>query len=80
MLRTHIDSKTFPFHVLSDNEISSLFGDLNHEINLINDLPFYDCSDFMIMDECMSANSKVLKWLENNGFLKKYIELIESYT
>ena len=80
MLCTHINSKTFPFHVLSDNEISSLFGDLNHEINFISDLPFYDCSDFTIMDECMSANSKVLKRLENNGFLKKYIELIESYT
>ena len=70
-----------------------MFSDLNHEINLIshgervinpvlltNALPFYVCSDYMVMDECMSANSKVLKRLENNGFLKKYIELIESYT
>ena len=80
MLCTHIDSKTFPFHVLSDNEISSLFGDMDHENNLISHLPFYNCSDYTVMDECMSANSKVLKRLENNGFLKKYIELIESYT
>ena len=78
---------------MSDNEISSMFGDLNHEINigkngerlnnpvlLSHALPFYSCSDYTVMYECMSANSKILKRLENNGFSKKYIDLIESYT
>ena len=93
MFNTNIESNTFPFHVLSDNEISSMFGDLNHEIDiningeglnnpvlLAHALPFYSCSDYAVMYEYMSANSKILKRLENNGFSKKYIYLIESYT
>ena len=93
MFNTNIENNTFPFHVLSDNEISSMFGDMNHEINigingerlknpvlLSHALPFYSCSDYTVMYECMSANSKILKRLESNGFSKKYIDLIESYT
>ena len=88
-----IDSDKFPFHELSDNEISSMFGDLNHEIDISRNgerlnnpvlfshaLPFSSCSDYTVMYECMSANSKILKRLENNGFSKKYIDLIDSYT
>ena len=69
-----IDSDKFPFHELSDNEISSMFGDLNHEINISRNgerlnnpvlfshaLPFYSCSDYTVMYECMPANSKILK-------------------
>ena len=90
---SYINSKIFPFHVVSDNEIFSMFGDLNHEIDISNNrvrtndvlsfsraLPFYSCSDNAVMYECMSASGTILKRLENNGFSKKYIDLIESYT
>ena len=86
----HIDSKIFPFHVISDNEIFSMFGDLNHEIDISNigmrandclsfsrALPFYSCSDNAVMYECMSASSSILKRFENNGFSKNILILLK---
>ena len=45
-----------------------------------NELPFYNCSDYAVMYECMSTNTKLLEMFESNGFSQKYIDLIEGYT
>ena len=87
---SYINSKIFPFHVVSDNEIFSMFGDLNHEIDISNNgvrtndvlsfsraLPFYSCSDNAVMYECMSASGTILKRLENNGFSKNILILLK---
>ena len=88
-----LDNSIFPFYLLSDIEISNMFCDLTGEINLSskdkggikhdlfsNELPFYSCSDYAVMYECMSANTKLLEMFENNGFSQKYINIIEGYT
>ena len=85
------NSKTMPFISLGDNEFSNLLRDQTYitDIEATNrrnlsqmlffyELPFYKCSDYTIINECMTTNNKILYNFENNIFSDINNKIIES--
>ena len=72
---------TMPFISLGNNELANMLRDQNYDHDPIittsqnksqplffHELPFYKCSDYSIINECMTTGNKFFHSFENNYF------------
>ena len=82
----------WPFQKCSDDEFNKIIctntdrqNPRRHTIKLTNSyvsyqLPFYNCSDYEIILEFMSAKNKFLEIFEENNFTKYYDNIVEGFS
>ena len=77
-----------PFKYCNNDEIFDIFSTENsikqpvHEIRmtsviLAQNLPFYKCSDFAMLTECLTNKERFLDFFENNNFTSEHKNIIE---
>jgi len=80
-----------PFKYCNNDEIIDIFYTKNStetssnkskmtSVILAQNLPFYKCSDFIMLTECLSSKERFLDFFENNNFTTEYQNIIEGLT